>query len=313
MKLRREQPRVRNKPDRLGQSKIARPSRKQTIPSNSRAVAGKSMLRYSFIMGALAFGLAACGTAPFDAPTNSKGYPTVRQVVQKIACEIAEARDDPNINKDTVQFEFGKQGIAAFTDWVVAVTLTLTVNDTEGFLPTGSGLTLSFINTLKSTGHSFGFAGSPILYQQRARTYTETYTLYIRKIDRAKECNGTQLHDFNLEGDLGIKDQIYLGLHSFTNDPAETYATPPKTPAAISAAPPRRPPLLNALQQLPGFQLLLQAMTVLRALVKTALEQRFRSIFSRVYRALVLHLRSQHLRGPVAELECNVMTCTRLR
>jgi hypothetical protein len=221
-----------------------RPNRKKAHPGNPRAAERGSILRCGVIGSALAFVLAGCGTAPFDAPVSKSGYPTVRQVIRKINCEIADARDDHTINSNsaTMHFENQKEAIAPFNNWIASVTLSLTVSDTEGLMPTTNGLALSFVDTLKSAGNSFGFAGSPIFYQQRSRTYTQTYTINIVDIDQDKEnCRRTKWrNDFNLEGDLGIRDQIYTGLNSFLRDETDDYdpaakGTPNPAPSASPA------------------------------------------------------------------------------
>jgi hypothetical protein len=169
-------------------------------------------------MSGFAFGLTGCAMPPFDTPlSNEAGYPTVHQVIDKIQCEIAEARDSPTINADHVKKRLKQLNILPFNNWVANVTLTLTVTSTEGLMPSSSGLALAFIDPLKSAGNTFGFGGNAILYQQRSRGFTQTYTLEVNAIPPNESCQniGRKWHDFNLEGDLGLKDQIYTGLHSF--------------------------------------------------------------------------------------------------
>ena len=179
------------------------------------------MLRHAFLMGA-ALGLAGCAsTADFDAPDDGKG-PTVSQIIDKIQCEIAEAKkenDDPQLNDF-----FHHMGIESFDQWVAAATLTLTVSDTEGLTPT-SGLPLSYISPLKHAATSFMFGGSPLLYQSRTHTYSQNYSIAMADIPPDLTCAGLKekWHDFNLEGDLGLREQIYMGLHSFHADLGAKY------------------------------------------------------------------------------------------
>jgi hypothetical protein len=177
--------------------------------------------------GGLSLMLAACGTAPFDAPVSDRaGYPTVRNVVQKIECEIVATRDDRAINSAWVKERFALKTppLLPFDQWVAAVTISLTVNDTEGLSPTASGLSLSFIDPLKLAGNTFGFGGAAILYQNRQRIFTETYTVDIKKINPSY-CSTKVWGTFDLEGDLGLRDLIYAGLHSIIKDEADTFET----------------------------------------------------------------------------------------
>jgi hypothetical protein len=183
------------------------------------------MIRIGLALSALSlsFAAAGCAVAPFDAPVGEAGYPKVNQVLDKIQCEIAEARDDQMINGENITKLLEKQNLKPFKYWVASVILTLTVDDTEGLTPTSSGLSLSVIDPFKSAMNSFGFGGSVILYQQRSRTFTEQYSLQIEKIP-PQTCGsiGRRWHNFNLEGDLGLQELIYTGLHSFDESTIET-------------------------------------------------------------------------------------------
>lgn len=143
---------------------------------------------------------------PFYAPTDGKG-PTVSSVVDEIQCEIAEAAAKPENNVQLF-------GLAPFSDWTAAVALTLTVDDTAG--TASGGLPLSYITPLKPATYTWAFNANPILYQTRTRTYVQNYTLNIANT-KGETCESLQRqnHGFNLEGDLGLREQIYLGLHSF--------------------------------------------------------------------------------------------------
>ena len=83
------------------------------------------------------------------------------------------------------------------------MTLSLTIADTEGLSPTG-GLALAYLDPLKLAGTSFTFGGNALLYQQRQRIFTQTYTINIASLS-IKTCdyfNG-KIPDINLAGDLG--------------------------------------------------------------------------------------------------------------
>jgi hypothetical protein len=168
------------------------------------------------------FLVASCSSMPaFDAPTDDIGSPTVATVVDQVQCEIAEARNAA-IN------DIKLKGIQPFDKWTAAVILTLTVNDTLGTAT--AGLPLSYIEPLKAATTSFAFNANPILYQSRARTYAQNYTIDISKIPDGQTCQNMRIpsHAFNLEGNLGLKDQIYMGLHSFSRSQqgADSYQVP---------------------------------------------------------------------------------------
>jgi hypothetical protein len=175
----------------------------------------------------LSAGLAACTSMPeFDAPESKDGHPTVSHVIKKIECELAEARDARE-NTDTkfIYYLNHTLNLADFSQWVASVTLSLTISDTGGLSPTG-GLALSYIEPLKVAGTSFTFGGNALLYQQRQRIFTQTYTVMIKSLSR-QACayfNG-KAPDINLAGDLGLKDQIYMGLHAFHRDASSDYST----------------------------------------------------------------------------------------
>lgn len=172
--------------------------------------------------------LTGCSSMPFfDAPENKGGYPTVTDIIQKIECEVAQARDAPENNTpEFIWYLNHKLNLANFSQWVASVTLSLTVNDTEGLSPTG-GLALSYLEPLKVAGTSFTFGGNALLYQQRSRIFTQTYTLLIASAS-IKACARFigAAPRINLAGDLGLRDQIYMGLHAFHRDSTSDYVPP---------------------------------------------------------------------------------------
>jgi hypothetical protein len=189
----------------------------------------------SIAIGTIGLALAGCASMPsFDAPDDEHNRPTVSTIVDEIQCEIAEARDAVE-NADTRQL----RDFEPFRQWTAAVTLTLTVDDSIG-TATG-GLPISFINTLSKTA-TFAFNLNPTLYQLRTRTYTQNYTINISAIPSYSRCRELMRasNGFNLEGDLGLKDQIYMGLHPFKKSQhgADYYASATQTidhPAAKTA------------------------------------------------------------------------------
>ncbi len=69
------------------------------------------------------------------------------------------------------------------------------------------------------------------------RVFTQTYTIVIANIPH-ETCADLRAWDtFNLEGDLGLRDQIYLGLHSF-----HRAANPNAAPAKYVPSPTNGPP-----------------------------------------------------------------------
>lgn len=123
-------------------------------------------------------GLAGCASMPpFDAPVTTAGEPTVADVIAKIECEVAQARYAPENNSPRFRSYLHKTlNIADFSQWAASVTVSVTVNDTAGLTPT-TGLTLAYINPLSVSGTSFAFNATPVLYQNRQRIFTQTYTL----------------------------------------------------------------------------------------------------------------------------------------
>lgn len=179
-----------------------------------------------------AYALASCSSMPpFDVPPSKEGRPTVADVVQKIECEVAEARDE-NSSPDFVAYLNNKLNLADFSKWAASVTVSLTVNDTEGLNP-NSGLTLTYLEPLSVAGTSFAFGGAVQLYQQRQRIFTQTYTLDLAAISpkACKRFDG-KLPRINLAGDLGLKDQIYMGLHAFRRDAGSDYSTGGNNPGS---------------------------------------------------------------------------------
>ena len=185
------------------------------------------MCQRSLVCTVLSLCLADCSSMPsFDTAESKRGYPTVHHVIQKIECEIAEARDDPDNNTPKFLHHLNHTlNLKDFSQWVANVTLSLTVSDTEGLSPTG-GLALAYLEPLKAVGTSFTFGANALWYQQRQRIYTQSYTVIIKSLslkacDRFKENSPS---DINLTGDLGLRDQIHMGLHSFHKDDSSDYS-----------------------------------------------------------------------------------------
>jgi hypothetical protein len=187
----------------------------------------KTAILSQFSTLVLATVVSACSQAPFDAPEDRRGYPTVSGVVDKIECEILEASRDTTINGDWVKTHLAAKnpGLMPFEDWVAAVTITLTITDTEGLTPSSGGPSLAVIDPLKVASSTFTFGANPVFYQQKTRTFSEQYTTEISRID-PRRCNHKWNSAFNLEGDLGIRDNVYLGLHSITTDQADNFVAP---------------------------------------------------------------------------------------
>ena len=181
--------------------------------------------RLSFVLSGVL--VSGCASMPaFDAPDDGYGGPTVATVIDKIQCEIAEARDDPRNQ------HLHLKGLAPFSRWGAAVQLTLTVNDTAGTAI--AGLPLSYIHPLSVAATSWTLNASPVLYQTRARTFSQNYTILITSIPLGQQCDRFHQPGFNLEGDLGLREQIYMGLHSFDDSQhsadiytPQTAGTPP--------------------------------------------------------------------------------------
>jgi hypothetical protein len=188
----------------------------------------------------LATSLAGCSSMPpFDAPESRNGPPTVSDVIAKIECEVAQARYAPeNNNPEFLAYLHNTLNLADFSQWAASVTLSLTVNDTEGLTPTG-GLTLTYLDPLSIPGTTFAFGASPQLYQTRQRIFTQTYTLDMTSLPtNACEKFEGKFPKINLAGDLGLRDQIYMGLHAFRRDDASDYSTGDTTnPASIGGIP----------------------------------------------------------------------------
>jgi hypothetical protein len=194
------------------------------------------MLRCVVACCVAAAGLAGCASMPaFDAPITTAGGPTVADVVAKIECEVAQARYAPENNSPRfLSYLHNTLNIADFSQWAASVTVSLTVSDTAGLTPTG-GLTLAYINPLSVAGTSFGFNATPVLYQNRQRIFSQTYTLDMTSLT-TKTCErfeGTPPR-INLAGDLGLKDQIYMGLHAFHKGDESDYGTSGSNPASSS-------------------------------------------------------------------------------
>jgi hypothetical protein len=175
--------------------------------------------------GILASGLSACASMPpFDVPEDDTNRPTVANVLDKIECEIAEARDDPaNNNSAFVDYLNHTLKLAAFKNWGAVATVSVTISDTAGLSP-NAGLALSYLQPYKVSPQGLVFGGNALLYQQRSRIFTQTYSIDIYNISREQVC-GAKWNTFNLEGDLGLRDQIALGLHTFRHGAAASYLT----------------------------------------------------------------------------------------
>ncbi len=190
------------------------------------------MLRHAVAGLAILFGIPCCSSMPpFDAPETPGGRPTVSDVVAKVRCEIAQARDDKANNNAKLNAWLASHDLEPFREWVASATLSLTISDTGGISPT-NGLALSYINPLKPTGTSFMFGGNALLYQQRSRIYTQTYSI---SVENAACTDIKDPPDINLAGDLGLRDQIFMGLHAFYHDSTDTYDPTPKPPDSFGA------------------------------------------------------------------------------
>jgi hypothetical protein len=185
------------------------------------------MLQRGILCVSMLLGLGGCSSMPaFEAPASKDGYPTVAHVIRKIECEIALARyAEENNTPKFLHYLHYTLNLADFSKWVASVTLSLTINDTEGLSPTG-GLALAYLEPLKTVGTSFTFGANALWYQQRQRIFTQTYTVTIGSLS-TKACNGLngKLPDINLAGDLGLRDQIDMGLHAFHRDNSSDYST----------------------------------------------------------------------------------------
>lgn len=184
------------------------------------------MLR-RFVACCIAGSLAGCASMPpFDAPVTTAGAPTVADVIAKIECEVAQARYAPENNSPQfISYLHDTLNLADFSQWVASVTVSLTVNDTAGATPT-AGTTLAYINPLTAPNTSFVFSASPVLYQNRQRIFTQTYTLDMKSLT-LKTCERFEgaTPRINIAGDLGLRDQIYMGLHAFHPGDASDYTT----------------------------------------------------------------------------------------
>jgi hypothetical protein len=194
------------------------------------------MLRCFIACCVAASGLVGCASMPaFDAPVTTAGAPTVADVIAKIECEVAQARyARENNSPEFLAYLNNTLNLADFSQWAASVTVSLTVNDTAGLTPT-TGLTLAYVNPLTAPDTSFAFSASPVLYQQRQRIFTQTYTLDLKSLtlNACERFEGTPPR-INIAGDLGLKDQIYMGLHAFHPGDASDYTTGGTNPAANS-------------------------------------------------------------------------------
>jgi hypothetical protein len=139
---------------------------------------------------AVATALGGCSNIP---PLGIEGPPTIRQIVDEIECEVAEAADKyPRLRRE---------------DWAVAVDLTLQVEETAGLTPT-----VSFIQPFATAGTSFAFGASAALKGERKRIYEELLDLKINQI-RNPRCLARTGY-FDLTGNLGIVEAADLGLGS---------------------------------------------------------------------------------------------------
>ncbi|HEY2528032.1 MAG TPA: hypothetical protein VGJ20_08815 [Xanthobacteraceae bacterium] len=160
---------------------------------------------------------------PFIVPDDSEHGPTVAQVVDKIECEIAEARNEADGDAQLVK-SLNALDLAEFGQWAASTTMSLTVNDTGGLSPNG-GLAFSYLNPLKTASQSFAFGGDALFYQQRQRIFTQTYTVNISKLPANETCASVEQkwNKLNLSGDLGLGAQIHLGLYAFVSSHGSSY------------------------------------------------------------------------------------------
>jgi hypothetical protein len=111
-------------------------------------------------IGCVAVFLTGCSSMPpFDTPVDENNRPTVSTIIEKISCEIAEAKDTIALEPDPLL------GYQPFKSWTAAATLTLTVDDTLGTAT--AGLPISFIDVVSKV-ETFAFGLSPTWYQNRS-------------------------------------------------------------------------------------------------------------------------------------------------
>jgi hypothetical protein len=156
--------------------------------------------------------LGSCSSvANFDLPNGYKGV-TVRQIVDKIDCEISVAKNDND------QLRLKLDDPRNLNNWIAAVILTLQVDDGTGLQPT-----LTFIDPLRVAGTSFSFMATAQLSGSRQRVYTQTYSIDVSKVT-SDSCN-RDWERFDLQGDLGIKEIAYMGLHALGSEATAYNAT----------------------------------------------------------------------------------------
>lgn len=138
--------------------------------------------------------LSACAGVPtLDIGARESARQTVSQVIDHIACEIAKA--------DQKQFldSYG---------YIATIQLTMKAEDAGGATPS-----LNFINPLRVAGTSQTTSIGGELSRTRLRTYTQTFSVVIKKIEETRACKPGKPANA-LAGDLGINDVISAGVGS---------------------------------------------------------------------------------------------------
>lgn len=153
----------------------------------------------------IAYGLLSALSAVFCAsctsvPDLQVSAPTVKDVIRDVQCQIRAAFSAQNLPAKR-----RTPGVTA------AVDLTLQVDDSVGVNPT-----VSFIDPLNAAGTSFSFGGSALLKGERQRIYTESFV--VKNVYAAGPVCANQ-KELLLNGDLGIKETVALGLKSIDGAP----------------------------------------------------------------------------------------------
>lgn len=158
--------------------------------------------------------LAGCSTVNrFDVPRDGEGKPTVKTIMARVTCELANIYLDPE-----------NQATVAAADYVVAVELDLMVNDDGSLAPS-----FTYTNGL------FSFNAGAKLDAQREQSYTEQFFFRLKDFDELKKADaknslrvGREVNsaacpkvDTPLAGELGIEDTFRMA----NNVPFADYQT----------------------------------------------------------------------------------------
>jgi hypothetical protein len=139
--------------------------------------------------------LSGCvGPPDFDTPRPL----TVQQLVHHILCEVYNSTK-------------AKQP-KGFEKWAGVANLYIQVDDNKSLTPS-----ITYINPLAAVA-SFMFGGNAALGEMRQRLYTENFPIHFDKLtpEKFKNCAKAERDEFNLNGDLGIKEVFEMGLETFT-------------------------------------------------------------------------------------------------